>query len=315
MSDLILRRTQAVSQKLIKRSEEKRVMLESEEVMMGVSEVEYKAACFGVVSYSGLNSNHEPLIVTASKPIKALTPEELTKEIANTIEFIIKDLGIKNFEGNDAAYQVSKFLKLLKGFYSNMTYNEVKYAFDLALTGQLDDYLPKNSKGEADKNHYQSFSAEFITKILNAYKAFSRKVWSKVNILNPEPEKVTTEEEKEEGKRYMYQYIHKRFENHKNGEEYGIVMPAVVVSTMIDIGMLKDQPKVTKEHQKKAYVEVMQNGNVNTFEKRAMRELKDKGGTGNKVDSAAKSIANIEAIKNVFDKLITENKTVNSFLL
>ncbi len=73
-------------------------------------------------------------------------------------------------------------------------------AFELATTGGLDDYLPKDSQGNPDKKHYQQFNADYFAKILNAYRRKQNGVIHKAYKALPEPKKELTPEEK----RYYY---------------------------------------------------------------------------------------------------------------
>lgn len=61
-------------------------------------------------------------------------------------------------------------MDILKRYYSDMTLADIKMAFELATTGELDEYLPKDKQGNPDKNHYQQFNADYFAKILKAYK-------------------------------------------------------------------------------------------------------------------------------------------------
>lgn len=58
----------------------------------------------------------------------------------------------------------------LHDYYSGMTFREVLTAFEICMAGELDAYLPKTRDGLPDKNHYQSYSIEYVSRILNAYK-------------------------------------------------------------------------------------------------------------------------------------------------
>ena len=61
-------------------------------------------------------------------------------------------------------------------------------AFEMSLTGELDDFLPKGRDGQPDRNHYQQFNAEYVCKILNAYKGRRAWVLKKANDAVPKPE-------------------------------------------------------------------------------------------------------------------------------
>ena len=69
-------------------------------------------------------------------------------------------------------------------------------AFEMSLTGELDDFLPRGRDGQPDRNHYQQFNAEYVCKILNAYKGRRSWVLRKAHeAMPPEPEKQISQEE------------------------------------------------------------------------------------------------------------------------
>ena len=72
-----------------------------------------------------------------------------------------------------------------------------KSAFEMLSIGELDEFLPKN-QGQPDKNHYQSFSVEFITRILKAFISLKSRTNIEVKKLLPSPvDRPVTEDEKE----------------------------------------------------------------------------------------------------------------------
>ena len=87
--------------------EYKRGVLSSLEVIDGLNDLEYRVAKNSILVYEGNE------IVVASKIIKAMTVEELTDQVEETLPFIIRDVGIKNFTGDDAAYYTTKIDDIL----------------------------------------------------------------------------------------------------------------------------------------------------------------------------------------------------------
>lgn len=107
------------------------------------------------------------MIEASTKDVIAdMSDGELVSKIAILSRYITKDAGIKNVSD----YDVSRFMNILQTYYSSLTLAEVRMAFELAMAGELDEYLPTDRDGRGDSNHYQSFNVAYITKILNAYK-------------------------------------------------------------------------------------------------------------------------------------------------
>lgn len=111
---------------------------------------------------------------STERTIGEMSGAELAREILPALRFIMRDVGYREQPG-DLQYLTIRMPELLKRHYAALTLREIRLAFELSLTGELDPYLPKNGAGQPDRSHYQSFSAEYICKVLNAYKA--RRGW------------------------------------------------------------------------------------------------------------------------------------------
>ena len=132
-------------------------------------------------------------VASTKKPISEYSPEELTNHIGKLSAMIAKDAGIKQID----AYSVTRFVDILQKYYYTLSLSEIKTAFELGMTGRLDEYLPKDKNGHPDRHHYQSFSIDYVTKILNAYKRKFSDVETKVYTSLPAPEKIVTDREKQ----------------------------------------------------------------------------------------------------------------------
>ena len=117
----------------------------------------------------------------------------LIAKTGQMFRFIAMDVGyIIPTNPEDWAYICTRLLDILKKYYSQMTLADIKLAFELATTGELDDYLPKDSQGNPDKKHYQQFNADYFAKILNAYRRKQNGVIHKAYKALPEPKKELT---------------------------------------------------------------------------------------------------------------------------
>lgn len=69
-------------------------------------------------------------------------------------------------------------------YYGNHTHEEIKLAFELAITGRLEFTEKQDSK------HYENFSCEYFSRIMNAYRTWAAKTYKEVvKPKPPEPEK------------------------------------------------------------------------------------------------------------------------------
>lgn len=143
-------------------------------------------------------SKIETYIFSASTKlqINELTDDILVKKSAQLFRFIAIDVGYTIPSQNDWSYICTRLLDVLKRYFSNLTLSEIKLAFELALTGGLDEYLPRDSRGEPDKKHYQQFNVDYFSKILNAYIKKRGEVIENVYKSLPAPEIQVEEKEK-----------------------------------------------------------------------------------------------------------------------
>ena len=115
----------------------------------------------------------ERLILGASitKPVKDYTLEALAGELTKSLRWIARDIGYTIKGEDDWQYITVRTAQLLKRYYETLSVDDFRLAFEMAVAGELDSYLPKDRSGHADAGHYQQFSAEYVCKILNGYKA------------------------------------------------------------------------------------------------------------------------------------------------
>lgn len=114
-------------------------------------------------------------LASTDRTIAEYSGEALSAELAKTLKWIAKDVGYKPTDESERQYLIIRTAEILKRYYSNLTIKDFRMAFEMSLTGELDDFLPRGRDGQPDKNHYQQFNAEYICKILNAYKG--RRAW------------------------------------------------------------------------------------------------------------------------------------------
>ncbi len=104
------------------------------------------------------------------KRFRDYKPEELMREVAKCLQLILRDIGYKGTEA-DIRYILMTASRILPKYYGGLTLKDFALAFELLAVGELDGYLPRNSQGEPDRKHYQQVNAEYLCRVLNAYKA------------------------------------------------------------------------------------------------------------------------------------------------
>ena len=127
-------------------------------------------------------------VAASSRSVQTYSGVELAREIKDALKWIKKDLGVRATGEDDEAYLVIRIVKLLQRYYPTMTVKEFKIAFEMLMAGELDAFLPKGSNGLPDRNHYQAFNADYICKVLNAYKGRRMPILRKASDAAPKAE-------------------------------------------------------------------------------------------------------------------------------
>lgn len=137
-------------------------------------------------------SNVDALILTAAKnaTIGEMQPSAVTSAINQIFHFISIDIGYKK-PAEDAEWQyiVVRLSDVLKRHFYDLTIEDVKTAFELLTVGDLDNYLPTNSSGEPDRSHYQNLNAEYLCKVLRAYKKRRDVAYTNIKAAQPKPQR------------------------------------------------------------------------------------------------------------------------------
>ena len=137
-------------------------------------------------------SNVDALILAAAKnaTIGEMLPSAVTSAVHQIFHFISIDIGYKK-PAEDAEWQyiIVRLADVLKRHFYDLTIEDVKTAFELLTVGDLDNYLPTNSSGEPDRSHYQNLNAEYLCKVLRAYKKRRDVAYTNIKAAQPKPQK------------------------------------------------------------------------------------------------------------------------------
>lgn len=240
----------------------------------------------------------------------------LVSKTAQMFRFIAMDVGyIIPQNENDWAYIQTRLVDILKRYYSYLTLADIKLAFELATTGELDDYLPKDSQGNPDKKHYQQFNADYFAKILNAYRRKQNGVIHKAYKALPEPKKELTPEEK----RYYHNQAVARCREvfllykYTGRFELGITDGMLIYDWLRKLGFANEVAG-TEDDRKQAFARYMQRvarGFVNKYEAYHVRR---KGADAPELDFTAYEIARDKEIARTFDRMIADELQIDNYL-
>ena len=239
----------------------------------------------------------------------------LVSKTAQMSRFIAMDIGyIIPRNKNDWAYIQIRLVDILKRYYSYFTLADIKLAFELAISGELDNYLPKDSQGNPDKKHYQQFNFAFFAKILNAYKALRREVIYKAYNVLPSPD-IGLHTENHDAKRYRQNRNRHIFLEYKyTGRLILSITDDMFVYEWLKKCGLADDIQVNEGERKEAFGRYMQrvaNGLENKYTAYTVRR---QGIKSPEIEFTAFEIARQREIKKAFDRMIAEEMQVDNYL-
>ena len=255
-------------------------------------------------------------LASTDKIIAEYDANELSIELAKALKWIAKDVGYRATDESERGYLVVRVAEILKRYYDGLTMRDFKMAFEMSITGELDDYLPKGRDGQADRGHYQQFNAEYVCKILNAYKYRRAAVLKKANdAMPPEPEKPISPERAKELRNRTKRDCIQAFEQFKaNG-----YMPAISpIGEMLYYELLTDaglapEIVVTIDEQK----QILQR-TINQLARRGMvgdmRRLEQAGPDAPELQHGAFTIARQKALKAAFTKMVADGINITDYI-
>lgn len=245
--------------------------------------------------------------------IKNLPEQKMVDQVNVLLNYLPRDLGIK--QALDP-YEKTRFFDVLRNYYSDLTLTEVKMAFELSLVGELDGFLPKNGNGEPDKNHYQQFSVEYISKILQAYRRKKRTTMSKAYIALPAPIIEFPEEQKVSNRKHFLREFYYCFLSYKYRGilRFNGILDYLIFLELIKIGFIDNDLEPTEIERKRAYFEVMEKaakGRINKYEALLIETGKFQNVH---IETQASTIARTNRIKQIFDFIIREEIQIINLL-
>lgn len=256
-------------------------------------------------------------VASTKKQIAEIDDETLIAKTGQMFRFIAMDVGfiIPTENRDDWTYICTRLLDILKKYYSQMTLADIKLAFELATTGELDDYLPKDNQGNPDKKHYQQFNADYFAKILNAYRRKQNGVIHKAYKALPEPKKELTPEEK---RFYHNQAVARCREvfllyKYTGRFELGITDGMLIYDWLRKLGFANEVAG-TEDDRKQALARYMQRVAREFVNKYEAFHVQRKGTDAPELDFTAYEIARDKEIKRTFDRMIADELQIDNYL-
>lgn len=236
----------------------------------------------------------------------------LVEKVGALIRGVMRDLGIRKVDD----FSATRFYAMLVRYYGSLTLAEVKLAFELSMTGDLDPFLPKNSQGEADRGHYQQFSVEYFTKILNAYRRKQNSVVHVATQALPESKREFSPEYREHLDRSIRSDVYRAFLAYKysgRDPEITTVTELLIYDKLAEVGLV-DEVTVTENDRKQALSGLMRDvvsGLLPGAESTRIRQEKHES---EQAFRAGFYIARRREIRAAFDRIIKSEIQLKSYL-
>lgn len=263
-------------------------------------------------------SNVDKYVFVASTKtqIQEIDKQTLLETSSQMFRYIAIDVGynIPNDE-NEWAYIKTRLVDILQRYFGTLTLSDIKLAFELTTSGELDDYLPRDSHGNVDKEHYQQFNADYISKILRAYIKKQNEVFEKAYKALPTGKPNISEEQVRNNDKRVEERKRKLFLRYKYSGRvvFELCDEMFVYDWLMKCG-LADDVNVSIADRKKAYSIYMQrisNGLINKYTAYAVRK---KGIASPEIDYTAYEVARHKEIIRAFDRMIAEEMQVDNYL-
>lgn len=253
-------------------------------------------------------------LASTAKTIAEITPEQLAIELRTALKWICKDVGYRIQDEADSQYLVIRTAEILKRYYSNLTLKDFRMAFEMSITGQLDEFLPRNRDGKADRGHYQQFNAEYVCKILDAYALRRGSVLKKAFDAIETPEITTGEDQKQEYRREAIKHLYEAFDEFRETGRLNTssVTDLVFWNILADNGLVVPV-EITPEEQKKVWQRT-----INEYARRGMdsdvNRLKSAGIDAPELEHGSFILARHKALQKIFAQLIEQGRRIDEFV-
>lgn len=286
----------------------------NEIVLRNGSAVETRREIAQKFDLSALNTIERDIYAASTeKAVKEIYDTELVSSTARMFKMIAYDVGYNIPEKAMWQYVQTRLLEILKKYYGDMTLSDVKMAFELASIGELDNYLPRDSRGNPERHHYQQFNADYFSRILNAYRKKQNDVFDKVFKALPRkntPAGVVRYYERARLERNRKIYLRYKY----TGKAEFVLSDETFLYDWLSGKGLADEITATESDRKQAYNRFMKRV-ADGFVNKDMAFYVSRQGTKSKeIDFTAYEIARRREIINTFDRMIRDEIQIDSLI-
>lgn len=284
----------------------------------GVKSIEIRRAMINSKDVARVLTQSERYIFIAStkKQICEIDDSTLVEKTSQLFRYIAKDIGYMiPTDSSDWIYTCTRLLDYLKRYYSQLTLSDVKLAFELLVTGEMDEYLPRDKDGNPEKKHYQQFNADYFARILNAYKKKQNQVITKAYEALPRHENKIDDKQVKEYKKQAKNACLTCFLRYKYTGRFifEFVEEMIVYNWLFRVG-LADELEETEEDRKKAFSMFLSRVAKGFVNKSTAYQVRKEGINSKEIDYTTFEIMRRKEIKLTFDRMIKEELQVMNYL-
>lgn len=277
---------------------------------LGGSAIEKRQAMMQIESVNDSLNMIEKSIFQAStkKPINSLDKNKLLADIPKFLKFLSKDLGLKSALDD---YDVARFFDVITRYYGDLCFSEIKIAFEMAMLGELDAYLPKDSNGNANANHYQSLSFEYVSKIMKAYKKKRNSVFVKAYAAVPTVKAIPEHHKEKSNSEFLgqLQMIVLKYK-YTGSIEMLVIEEKMLFEKLNKVGLAQDV-FISDEDQKKAYYQLIGSSLLSKMQKEM---ISTKGNSHDQVKFRSFILARKKEIVKALDYCINKEIQIKNIL-
>lgn len=258
----------------------------------------------------------ETNVLTASTKlqISEMDDQAIVDNCAQIFHFVARDVGYIIPSNNaEWSYMQTRLVDILKRYYSYLTLADVKLAFELATIGELDEYLPRDAHGNPDRKHYQQFNADYLSKILNAYRRKQNDVLSKAFAVLPKNQTDITPEKKiyyrkQREARNRYLYLKYKYTGELSSDFSDEMF---LYGWLIKIGFA-EKVKATESDRRQAFAQYMHRASKGMINQYTAINVRRKGIESPEIDYTAFEIARKKEIIKAFDRMVSEEVQIEN---
>lgn len=225
--------------------------------------------------------------------------------------YVATEIGYTIPDATEWAFIQTRLLDVLKTYHSQMSLTDIRLAFELMSVGELDNYFPRDSNGNPDKKHYNRFTAEYLTRVINAYKARQSEIIAKVYKYMPKRGKTVSAQEKAYYNGYMNDRIKIIYLTYKyTGRLVTEYADETFLYNWLRNNGFAEMVTSTDEDRNKAYYRFLAKAEnmVNKYEAAHVRKV---GKEASSLDYLAFDEARKTEIKRAFDQMIINEYQLN----